>query len=168
METIYANVRELPPVWEIGTKVYIIQNTSSKSFEEKCPMCEDMKNITYKGFTVPCPLCSSRKENVKNITIRKYEVVELIVNGYEISGPENKSCYKGERQFEQRSLPMIKNVKAFAKSDAGWNSIMSMTIPTYKDRFDPAKDVVMKSLKISDYIFTSKKKAEEAKEKEEA
>lgn len=99
MKNINITVKDDSPFY-FGMKVYTVManpKNKNKYFYEKCPVCEDTREIEFKGFKLSCPMCNGGRGNVQNakmIRLNNYTVVQFIINEIMIEGSSNKSDYK--------------------------------------------------------------------------
>lgn len=167
METYSVGVRNIPQISRIGEKVYVIHQYNSRTFNQKCQVCNDTKNITYRGYEMPCPYCvggTYRSGNLirNTITVYGFEVEEFIVNKIVVEGPDTKSGYDPKNRNNILNVPKIAEVWAFTRRNSSSTSIATVRVPNGGLCFDPDEETVKRTMKISDFVFTTRKKAEAA------
>ena len=169
MKTYSIGVRDIPQISQIGEKVYAIHQWNSRTFSQKCPVCDGEKKITYRRYELPCPYCVAGMSTSTNgkpivrdtITMYAFEVEEYIVNHIEIEGPDLKKTYSASERGKLENMPKIKCVAAFTRRNSGCNGTATILV---RDGIflDPDDDKVINVLRMSDYSFTTRKKAEHA------
>ena len=149
------------PIYKYGQKVYIIEpdpvnRFSSKTFTEKCPVCEGEHKITIKGYTADCPFCNGVRTLTNNsVTVKKYVLREYYVYELRLTGPEYISQIKNGK-------PDIRTYKAFTRWSNGYDGVKERELPLYKNKIDPEPSLFSKTVAPADYVFTEKKRAEKA------
>ena len=165
METYTIAVRELPPICKIGEKIYVIHEGIAERFRTKCPVCDDEKKIKYRGYEMGCPYCTSAAHSgtidQSSIRIPRYEIVEYIVNGVYLEGPDTKIAYEPKNRNNTLNLPRIKKVEAFHRASSSWNSVTEIVVPT-GGYLDPKPELVLMVKSTNAIAFTSRQKAQEA------
>ena len=167
METYSIEVREIPKISRIGEKVYVIHRYNSRTFSQKCQVCDDTKKITYRGYEMPCPYCvggTYRSGNlVKNtITVYGLMVEEFIVNKIVIEGPDTKSGYDQNNRDRTINAPKISEVWAFTRRNSSSSSIANVRVPSSGVFLDPEEKYILGALHLDSLVFTTRKKAEAA------
>lgn len=167
METYSIDVREIPQISRIGEKVYVIHQYNSKTFSQKCPVCDDEKKITYRGYEMPCPYCvggSYRSGNLVKSTIVVYDlrVEEFVVNKIEITAPDYKSAYGTKNQCKAGNAPRISAVSAFTRRNCSYSSVATVRVPNGEVWLDPDEKHILEVMNLSSLVFTTRKKAEAA------
>lgn len=81
-----------------GQTVYAICDAGSKTFSEKCPVCDDTQKITVRGFEMDCPYCKYGRRmddgsSAQSLTLRDYKVVDYVIHKVTVKGPAVKSAY---------------------------------------------------------------------------
>ena len=151
------------PKYHYGQKLFGIKPFNSKGLREPCPICDDTRKVTIRGVEFQCPACSSNSsyndQNIENsITVCDYKIVEYIVNKVVISGPDYKSAYKGETDYY--NLPFV-SFEAFERTSNGYNGVSMRKMPGSSYDIDPTVERMLQETRVSDYVFTDKKLANE-------
>lgn len=167
METYSIDVREIPQISRIGDKVYVIHQYNSRTFTQKCQVCDDTKKITYRGYEMPCPYCvggTYRSGNLVRNTCTVYglEVEEFIVNSVVIEGPDTKSAYATKNKGSIISAPKVAGVYAFTRRNGSSSSIATVKVPNGGLYLDPEEKYILNALHLDSFVFTTRKKAEAA------
>ena len=103
----------------LGQTLYTVENLDKAiQFREKCPICDDTGEITYRGRKYNCPECVGRISNndPDSLYLRKWEIVDYIINEVTVKCPEIKSYYKSENPEGMIEF------EAFHKMGNGFNS----------------------------------------------
>lgn len=167
METYSIDVRGIPQISRIGDKVYVIHQYNSRTFTQKCQVCDDTKKITYRGYEMPCPYCvggTYRSGNlVRNVcTVYGLEVEEFIVNKIVIAGPDTKSAYATKNKGSIINAPKVTGVYAFTRRNGSSSSIATVKVPNSGIYLDQEEKYVLDALQLDSLVFTTRKKAEAA------
>lgn len=166
MKNYTIGVRELPPVYEIGRRIYAVRTKQYYMFQQTCPVCDGTKKITYRGYEMECPYCvrrGARDGSVASaIRIRTFKVEEFIVRSVEICGPDTKSAYEPRNKDDIFNVPKINKVTMFTRRDNGYNGVEEITVQQ-GSYLDPTDEVVRNALQIEAMAFTSRAKAAAAK-----
>lgn len=167
MENYIIDVREKPQICRIGEKVYSIHRYNSRTFTQKCQVCDDTKKITYRGYEMPCPYCvggSYRSGDlVRNtITVVGLEVEEFIINKIVIEGPDTKYAYDPKNRDRVISAPKISEVWAFTRRNSSSSSIATVKVPNGGVYLDPEENWILRAMNPDSLVFTTRKKAETA------
>lgn len=166
METYSIGVRELPEVYQIGRKLYAIRTKNHHGFQQKCPVCDGTRKLTYRGYEMPCPYCMKIGNSAgtvgSQITVRTFVVEEFIVRAVEINGSDTKADYEPKRRESIYGQPRITKVTAFTRRDNSYRGVEEVSVPG--GRFlDPDEELLRKDVELSKIMFTKRAKAEEAK-----
>jgi len=100
---IEVKVRDKEKVWRIGDRFYKVSPKQLVTYRETCPVCDGSKKVEIRGREFPCPYCQDRSnsyciKDLQSVTLHGFNVVEYIVNGFEVSceektGPaSSRSC----------------------------------------------------------------------------
>ena len=124
-------VRDTSP-FHFGMKLYVIDSHRTQTFFEKCPICDDAKEIEYKGRKLPCPLCkdSYYRKTANCFFLIDYCITEYIINQMEIKGENTKSLYEGSNILDRRFTPRV-IYSGFTRKGNSYDSIQSMKFGDY-------------------------------------
>lgn len=144
-----------------GQKVYRIEprrHNAGNTFKEKCPVCDDTKKVEIKGYTFKCPYCEGSRSDPEatQIMLRNYDVVEYIINRFEVNGADRKNAYSGDGLLNDRNLPFVRWY-GFTRWGNGLHEVTSRQFSEYDFReVDPDKVDINRP---GDHCFFSKSEA---------
>lgn len=159
---IEVKVRDKEKVWRIGDRFYKVSPKQLVTYRETCPICDGSKKVEIRGREFPCPYCQDHRnsycvKDLQSITLHGFNVVEYIVNGFEVFGEEKKGNYQSDGTAKEP--PTFKRFDAFTKWGNSYNAVSTTRAP-YFDELDLTTEQALKCLSLEYVAFTTAKKAE--------
>ena len=159
---IEVKVRDKEKVWRIGDRFYKVSPKSLVTYRETCPICDGSKKVEIRGREFPCPYCQDRSnsyciKDLQSVTLHGFNVVEYIVNGFEVSCEEKKGNYQPKGTTKEP--PKFKRLDAFTKWGNSYNAVSTTRAPHF-DELDLTTEQALKCLSLEYVAFTTVKKAE--------
>lgn len=154
MKNINITVKNDSPFY-FGMKVYTVMANPKnryKTIYDKCPVCEDKREVEIKGFMLACPMCNGGRGNIQNakmIRLTNFTVVQFIINKVMIEGSKYKTDYK----LSSNMLPKA-TYSAFARWGTSISDIAIRNIDTYRFRDVEAEKVNLESLEPECWFYS--------------
>lgn len=110
--------------FHFGQRVYVVSSNESKTFRDKCPVCDDTHKINVRGFEFTCPHCSAYNSSSRSTTYTVYDYVvdEYIINKLTISGEEVMSAYNKDGSVRDGRYPRVQ-YSGFTRWSAAANAV---------------------------------------------
>ena len=116
-----------------GQRVYVVASVNSKTFEDKCPVCDGTEKVVIREREFVCPNCSTSnsRRDATRITIRNYSVIEYIINKITIRGRETKADYNRDGTVKIGCEPRL-SYEGFTKDRNGYDYIFTKKFTSYE------------------------------------
>ena len=156
-------VKDKEKVWRIGDRFYKVSPKQLETYSETCPICDGTKKVEIRGHEFHCPYCQDRSnsyyiKDLQSITLHGFNVVEYLVNGFEVVGEVKKGNYPANGTAKEP--PKFKRFNTFTKWGSSYNAVSTTQAPRF-DELDLTTEQALKRLSLEDVAFTTEAKAEE-------
>lgn len=154
MENYSVTVRKVPPLSELGQKVYFIEMEGIATFEASCKICDGTQKIVYRDREFPCPNCRSYQGEIPRFFVKKPVLREYIIYKIIIEGRDYKSAWTPKAQMQEENLPYVKEVYAFRRVGNGNRNVYEKRVPD-GSYVDPNTEFAMRYDNWVHCVFTS-------------